>query len=451
MNTFDTGQFRPPQKPPRPWVAIGLVFALLVVAANLVGYIVYRGRPKAPSPEAAQAEVTPEPEASDDSVATLAKEQRGNGVAALRAGEYERAIASFDAALRLDPTIEDVKTLREVAERLQKSVPDDEPAPQPLQRPPVARAPRPRRTESRRARAEPPPPPPPPPVLAARVAPSPEPETEPAAVRAPPPPPPPPPTSRELETDERLDLVALVDRGAVEEAAPRTEVAPARTEVAPRDGPRVAPTAGGASPRLVVFWPGRSTSALASNLRPRFSGIDVAVSSNTTALKSAIDQGADAVMASPSVLRSLGLSPALTGAGGDGGAFVVVALKDALTNEALRGATVGMVDELGRKGMPALVAKLIGERAPKLRRVTKVEDLLPLLQFQIAAAVIVRQSDLATLRSRTEQELFTRVLTNHREPLAVGFVDGGRRAIVERAVRAVDGATNRSLGVESWR
>ncbi len=457
-----TSQFSQPRPPPpkRPWAAIGLVFVLVVVLANLVGYMLYRDRDRKPATEPVAAvevpPVAPSKGEQDVSVTALAKEQRREGVKALRAGNYARAIANFEAALKLDPELEDVRTLKEVAERLQKSVPEDEEAapPPPAPRPTVNRATRPKRRESRRVRERAAPPPP---VVAARTdveEPEPEPEPEPVAPSPPPPPPPPPPAksaSSELESDERLNLVALVDRNVVDDTVPRDTTEPARVEPAPTGREEAVRPSSGGSPRLVVFWPGRSSAALAGTLRPAMSGVDVVVTSEKASLRAALEGGADGLMASPSVLRTYGLSGAMTGASEDGGRYVVASLSNALTNDALRGMTVGIVDELGRRGMKSLVTKLLGGTSPRLRRVTKVEDLLPLLQFSIAGAVIVRQRDLEGLRSRTEQKLYTRVLSNHSEPLVVGFVEGGRRSVVERAVRSMSPAARSSLGVESWR
>lgn len=464
METLQRTAARPQRR--RPWGAIIVVFGLLVVVANLIGYIVYReGRPQKemPTPTAAVANDTVD---DPTSVSALAKEQRENGIMALRAGSYDKAIASFDAALKLDPKLADTETLREVAERLRASAPKDDDlakSPPPRKTEPVKiaarevkpereRKPRPRSSRSRAARrARRSPPPPPPPVV---VEPPPPEPIEAATTIVEPEPPAditledPPPS--DIAVDEKLDLVALVDRDAPKDApgvGPKVDV-----DVAPAEtGPSIRPTTAGTNPRLVVFWPGRSSSALQQSLRSQMAAVDVRVYSRTSSLRRGLAEGADAVMASPSVLRSNGLSARLTAAGGNDGTYVAASLTTGLTRSGLSALTVGVVDELGRKGMPTLVAKLIGGTAPKLRRVTKVEDLLPLLQFDIAQAVIVRRRDFAALESRTQQKLHTITLVSHREPLAVGFVEGGRRSAVERAVRGLNANAKKSLGVDSWK
>ncbi|MEL7370302.1 MAG: tetratricopeptide repeat protein, partial [Myxococcota bacterium] len=101
--------------PPPPWLAIGTVVVLTAVATSLAAYIWVRTT-LSPQPDVA-IPATPTP--ANTPLSALAVEQRENGVQALRAGEYVLAIASFETALKLDPTIADVGVLLDVARRLQ--------------------------------------------------------------------------------------------------------------------------------------------------------------------------------------------------------------------------------------------------------------------------------------------------------------------------------------------
>ncbi len=517
-----TGMLQPQPPPPqRPWLPIAVVVALLIVAGNIVAYILYqRSDKKTPDPIAAvEAPETKQPDVpKKTTTSALAEEQRESGVRAMRNGQYAKAIASFEAAMKLDPNLADAALLLDVAKRLQAA---DEDAGDAQESPEVAT------TESTESRTVEPPPPsrrrrvrrptrrrrrverevevePETGVLAITTQPAGltveiddlEPLTSPVEVdldpgphdvkildedgavlesrrvsvtadertrmdrdfaarlaRAdtPPPPPPPaepppPPPKDGVSRTEDLDLVALIDRDAPKSDAPATTTTPP-----PDDGPKLTPTAGGATPRLVVFWPGRASSTLERSMRTEMSGVDVRVVTRTGDFKRALSSPTDAVMASPYVLRSNGLAPAMSAKSTSSGRYLAVALTRAPVKARIASQTVGVVDELGRNAMPAFVQKLLGsDKAPPLRRVTKVEDLLPLLQFEIAKTVLVRERDFAILEGRTQQKLYTLPLSASASPLAVAFADGGRRSVVERAVRGMGNQSKQSLGVDTW-
>src|SRR5205085_12365438 len=56
------------------------------------------------------------------------------------------------------------------------------------------------------------------------------------------------------------------------------------------------------------------------------------------------------------------------------------------------GTTVGIVDLLGRDGTQAFAANAVGSTEVKVKRVAKIEDLLPLLEFSASDAVLVPSS-----------------------------------------------------------
>ncbi|MEQ8273100.1 MAG: PEGA domain-containing protein [Deltaproteobacteria bacterium] len=512
-----TGVIHPQPPPPqRPWLPIAVVMALLIVAGNIVGYILYaKPDPTQPTP-AASVTAPPERDTPDEPKTTpttsLAEEQREAGVRALREGKYAKAIASFEAAIKLDPKVADAAVLLDVAKNLQEAEAQDEiadetetvaevtpqPRTEPTRRRRVRRTPRRRRRVQREVSVEPETG-----MLAVTTVPAAltvevddfDPQTSPveldlepgphdvrilkdgevletqrvvinadqrtkierdfsgrlARAAAPPPPPPaaPPPPTDGVSKDEELDLVALLDRDQPKETpAARTTT----TETPTRDGSALTPTPAAASPRLVVFWPGRSSSTLEQSMRSEMGGVDVRVVTRTGDLRRALSSPTDAVMASPYVLRSNGLAPSMSAKANGSGRYFAVSLEQTPVKAQIANQTIGVVDELGRNAMPAFVQKLLGSsRQPRLRRVTKVEDLLPLLQFSIAKTVLVKERDFSVLEKRTQRKLHTLPLSASATPLAVAFADGGRRAVVERAVRGMGNQSKQSLGVDSWR
>src|SRR4051812_47077791 len=91
----------------------------------------------------------------------------------------------------------------------------------------------------------------------------------------------------------------------------------------------------------------------------------------------ALKDGQDAVLTLPLVLAAHGLAVALRGLrGGASDEKYALVGADAPPDPA-RVTAVGVLDLLGREGMNSFVHNLVGG-APRVERVTKVEDLLPL-------------------------------------------------------------------------
>ncbi len=500
-----------PQK--KPWIAIAIVIALTIVAVNLAGYVFFRSRQQPVGSAGANAINVPTkavapPTAPEGltSSAKLAQEQRESGVRALRSADYKRAITLFEAALALDKDVADVPVLLDLAKRLdsgkaQPQTAENTPAkttPKPPPKRATRVASRSRRRTSQASRRQPKPAKTPDATLLVTTVPEgllievdgrPT-ELSPARLALRPgrhqvrlrrgpnmlfeesftftggktltvkedfserlanapevKPPPEVATKSGLSEDPNLDLVALLDRNR---EAPKTAVE-APDPGAPSKGVR--PTPSSKPPGLLVYWPGRTGSDIRATLGADFQGIDVKVVSGSNTFKEALQSTpTDAVMATPYVLKQNGLSPALTAALNASNRFLAVSMNSPVSKPELSTVTLGVVDELGKRQTPIFVARLLGvPKAPRLRRVGKLEDLLPLLQFSMAKAVLVRERDFATLKSRTQQTLHQTPLRTKAPPLAVAFVSGGRRSTVERALMGMKEQTRRALGVDSWK
>ncbi|MEO8179061.1 MAG: hypothetical protein ABI895_09530 [Deltaproteobacteria bacterium] len=113
--------------------------------------------------------------------------------------------------------------------------------------------------------------------------------------------------------------------------------------------------------------------------------------------------------------------------------------------------TIGCLDLLGRKNLPAFVAGLLGlAREPSIQRVTKTEDLLQLLQFKRADAILIPERFLSDLQARTKMELKILRLPSAKV-LRVGVAFPGNRQLVESPLRALPAAVLEQLGVDHWR
>jgi len=161
----------------------------------------------------------------------------------------------------------------------------------------------------------------------------------------------------------------------------------------------------------------------------------------------------DALLGLHALLIELGVPPPEQGIRGnlDWEPYVLLSLQGALDGP-LDGKVVGVVDYLGRTGTQAFVAKLLGTTDIKLKRVTKMEDLLPLLQFSAADAVLVPEASVKEMTDRSRLPLRPRHLPDSRVKLpAVAVLNAQARDRVVSQLQRIDVETLRLFGIDRWR
>ncbi|MGC4067225.1 MAG: hypothetical protein QM784_21805 [Polyangiaceae bacterium] len=112
-------------------------------------------------------------------------------------------------------------------------------------------------------------------------------------------------------------------------------------------------------------------------------------------------------------------------------------------------ASVGALDMLGRDGTNGFVKSLLGA-APRVERVSKVEDLLPLLQMQRVDAVLLPSRLFAEIKSASKLALVPRELDKSIGLPALATVTPAGDQIAA-AVGKMSAGVSRTLGVDSWR
>jgi ABC-type amino acid transport substrate-binding protein len=117
----------------------------------------------------------------------------------------------------------------------------------------------------------------------------------------------------------------------------------------------------------------------------------------------------------------------------------------------LSGKTVGVVDLLGHDGTQAFAVSLLKTSDFKVKRVAKVEDLLALLEFSAADAILIPGSVVKRLTERTRLPLAVRELPGAHVGLpAVAVLHPANRDTILRSVRGLDAETKSLLGIDSW-
>ena len=204
-----------------------------------------------------------------------------------------------------------------------------------------------------------------------------------------------------------------------------------------------------AAPQLLVFLhTAVKQRALQDALSSSLPGVSVTTVGRVADFERMLAEGPDAVLTLPVVVRSKGLSVTLAGHRGGAASekYVLVGADTAPVPSQV--SSVGALDILGRAGTTTFVEGLLGAQ-PKIVRVTKVEDLLPLLQMRRADGIVLPARLQAALASASRLKLAERELAGNVGLPAVAAVAGSGAAVVA-AMRSLPVSTSRLVGVDSW-
>ncbi len=128
--------------------------------------------------------------------------------------------------------------------------------------------------------------------------------------------------------------------------------------------------------------------------------------------------------------------------------YVLVSVDKALTVAEVSGKKIGVVDILGRKPMDDFIENIFKTEV-KLKRVTKVEDLLPLITFGSVDGIFIAESLFNQLKSKSNLNLIGTKLN-----LKIGLVSAAVSATTDKKLTACiakfDSELNTTLGVDKW-
>lgn len=207
-------------------------------------------------------------------------------------------------------------------------------------------------------------------------------------------------------------------------------------------------------PVVYVFLPvDAKSSVLEKTLQDRLPALSVTVFSRFRDFEDAIKSGrSDAVVGIAPVLDLH--ARALTLQGMRGGKhterYVLASVGQPLSGS-MAGKTIGAVDLMGREGTQAFVAGLLKTTQVKVKRVAKVEDLLPLLEFSAADGIVLPGSLLARMLERTRLAIKTADLPDAEVSLpAVAVLNPAVRDMIVGSFQRLDGTCKGLLGIDSW-
>jgi len=164
----------------------------------------------------------------------------------------------------------------------------------------------------------------------------------------------------------------------------------------------------------------------------------------------------DVVVAPLLALKELGLSGGVKAQGLVGGkdalGLMLVSLDPGIDLASKPDAQIGILDVAGRSAMRIVLVGATGDKS-KIKLVSKLEDLLPMLTFKSADAILVTMADYEELKGRTQAKLVA-VPVSGTTMGGVAVAAGQGSSNADKLISEVKGLSKKELkmlGVESWK
>lgn len=188
--------------------------------------------------------------------------------------------------------------------------------------------------------------------------------------------------------------------------------------------------------------------AFESQLQAALPELEVRAVGRLADFERGLEEGQDAVMSLPPVLASRGLKPRLQGTRGGSPDERYSLVGAGSAPDPTRVSVVGALDLLGRDGTNAFVYGLLGSQ-PRVERVTKFEDLLPLLQMQRVEGILLPARLVSEVKEASRLPLAERELSGLvKLPAVAGVGTQGPEAL--SAVTRLPPRLCYTLGVDAW-
>jgi len=189
--------------------------------------------------------------------------------------------------------------------------------------------------------------------------------------------------------------------------------------------------------------------ALESELQAALPGLEVRAVGRLGDFERGLAEGQDAVLSLPAVLSAHGLVARLQGTRGLATEEKYSLVGAGTAPDPARVTAVGALDLLGREGTNAFVYDLLASK-PKVERVTKFEDLLPLIQMQKVEGILLPTRLVPDVQAASRLALSQRELTKLVKLPALASV-GAAGPDVLGAVAHLPVKVSHTLGVDEWR
>ncbi|NQZ06923.1 MAG: hypothetical protein HRT35_07160 [Algicola sp.] len=130
--------------------------------------------------------------------------------------------------------------------------------------------------------------------------------------------------------------------------------------------------------------------------------------------------------------------------------YVLVSVDKALDLGQIQTNKIGVVDLLGRKPMGEFVSQLF-QADIKLKRVTKQEDLLPLLTFGSVDGIFVSERLFKQIKNRSNLNLVSTTLNIKVGLVSAALAGAEAKEKIVNCLKKFNAKLNGTLGVDQWR
>jgi hypothetical protein len=132
--------------------------------------------------------------------------------------------------------------------------------------------------------------------------------------------------------------------------------------------------------------------------------------------------------------------------------YVILSVNEKLDPTMITAETmIGMIDFLGRKEMAAFISSFF-TISPKLKRVTKIEDLLPLLTFNMSQGILISEREVSYFKQTSNLNFIVTALAKSKVGIvALGIKNNTTSPEILKAIKGLDNETNAMLGVDQWK
>jgi len=215
-------------------------------------------------------------------------------------------------------------------------------------------------------------------------------------------------------------------------------------------------TTGNAGEKLYVFYPTTARQQVVQKaLEESCPDIDITVFGRHRDFTTKIElEPPDAVLTRPELIKQITdytIKVHAVRAGKTVEPLVLLSVDTKVDLSSSADMTIGALDFLGRTGMKDFVGGIISP-TPRIKRVTKIEDLLPLLTFNMASAVLISKEEVKHFQELSNLNFAVTPLTNASAGLAACAVkDGADGTETVTAIKALKSDVSALLGVSGWK
>ncbi|MBN1576564.1 MAG: hypothetical protein JW913_08430 [Chitinispirillaceae bacterium] len=212
-----------------------------------------------------------------------------------------------------------------------------------------------------------------------------------------------------------------------------------------------------AQEKLYVFYPTTARpQTVQEKMQEHFNGVSVTVFGRCIDMSEKVAaEPPDAVLSKPALIEQMGnYTIVLNGVrkGKTGATYVIMSINAPIDPKAVNAqTTIGAIDVLGRTGMKSFIGHFFPAE-PKLKRVTKIEDLLPLLTFNMADAILVEDVFVNYFRSTSNLEFTVKPLSGATTGIiALGVKNNGNADKTVGALKKADKKLCALFEVDQWK